>query len=231
MDTVEQSKLQPFLTLDHQVNLKSDIPEASIADTPEIQANSFYFSNPTWAKTYFDACHRDAAFRERWLAAAGSWDNKIVVDVGCGPGNLYANLGGKPTLLIGVDVARGSLEMARQIEYTPLLADAHDIPLISEFADIVAINASLHHCTDMSRALAESARLVRLGGVLIVDHDPQLTAWNYKGLGLLLYKVRLGLIYRFFLRNLAVPDEERTHALATEVHHQPGHGVTKNFLS
>jgi SAM-dependent methyltransferase len=231
MTTLGQSKLQSFLTLNHQINLESDILEAPISNTPDIQANSFFFSNLTWAKTYFDACHRDAAFRERWLAASGSWDDKIVVDVGCGPGNLYANLGGKPKLLIGVDVARGALEMAQQIGYTPLLADAHNIPLVTGFADIVALNAALHHCTDMSKVLVESARLVRPGGIMIVDHDPQLTAWNYKGLGLLLYKIRMGVLYRFFLRDLYSSDEEeRRSGLATEVHHQPGHGVTKKLF-
>jgi len=78
--------------------------------------------------------------------------------------------------------------------------------------------------------LAEAARLVRPGGVLIVDHDPQLTAWHYKGLGLLLYKARLGVIYRFFLRDLYIPDEERLTALATEVHHKPGDGVTQELF-
>lgn len=230
MHTTGESKLQPFLISNHEVDFKSDIPEAPIVNTPEIQANSFYFSNLTWAKTYFDACHRDAVFRERWLAATGNWDDKIVVDVGCGPGNVYATLGGKPRLLIGVDVAGGALNMARQIGYTPLLADAHNMPLVTGFADLVVINASLHHCTDMSRVLAESARLVRAGGILVVDHDPQLTAWNFKGLGLLLYKIRLGVLYRFFLRNLDAPDEDRHYALATEVHHQPGHGVTKKLF-
>lgn len=222
----EKSLLEPFLVAKCPIDFQVDIPSIPIPETPEIQANSFYFSNPKWAKTYFDACHRDAAFKERWLAAAGSWDDKIVVDVGCGPGNLYANLGGKPKLLIGVDVAPGSLKMARELGYVPLLADAHDIPLISGFADIVAINASLHHCKDMPKVLAEAARLVRPGGVLVIDHEPQLEAWNYKGLGLLLYNVRLGFLYRFFLRKLYIPQEERLSALATEVHHKPGHGVT-----
>jgi ubiquinone/menaquinone biosynthesis C-methylase UbiE len=230
MKNAEQCKLQLLLDPTYQVDIRNDIPEAPIPNTAEIQANSFYFSNKKWAKTYFDACHRDATFRERWLAAIGSWDDQVVVDVGCGPGNLYANLGGNPKLLIGVDVARGSLEMAQQIGYTPLLADAHDMPLTSGFADIVAVNASLHHCVDMVGVLAESARLVRPGGVIILDHDPQLTAWNYQGLGLLLYKIRLGVLYRFFLRDLAIPDEERHYALATEVHHEPGHGVTKKLF-
>ena len=227
MNIEQQLKLQSFLISNHQVSFSGEIPSCIIPETPAIQANSFYFSHPTWASTYFEACHRDLAFRERWHAAGGHWDNKIVVDIGCGPGNLYANLGGKPKFLLGVDVARGSLEMAQRLGYTPLLADAHNLPLVSEFADIVAINASLHHCEDMPKVLTEAARLVRPGGILVVDHEPQLTAWNYTGLGMLLYKARLGIIYRFLLRNLHVPDEERSHALATEIHHQPGHGVTQ----
>ncbi|MDX2228375.1 MAG: class I SAM-dependent methyltransferase [Leptolyngbyaceae cyanobacterium bins.349] len=228
--TRRSSVLQTFLAPEHHVNFECKIPSASIPDTPAIQANAFYFSHPEWAKTYFEACHRDAAFRDRWLAATGTWDNKTVVDIGCGPGNLYANLGGKPHALIGIDVAQGSLEMAQQLGYIPLLADAHCLPLASEFADIVAINAALHHCDDMPRVLAEAARLVRPGGMLVIDHDPQLTAWNYKGLGLFLYNIRLTVLYRFLLKNLHVPDEERQRALATEVHHQPGHGVTAELF-
>ncbi|NEP20337.1 MAG: class I SAM-dependent methyltransferase [Leptolyngbya sp. SIO4C1] len=201
-----------------------------IPETAEIQANQRYFNHPEWAKTYFDACHRDPLFKERWQAAAGSWNNKVIVDVGCGPGNLYATLGGKPKLLIGVDVAKGALKMAQEIGYTPLLADAHQIPLKSGCADLVVVNATLHHCDNMATVLAEAARLVRPGGQLVVDHDPQLSAWDYKGLALLLYKIRLSILYRFFLRRLHIPLEERLTALATEIHHHPGHGVTTELF-
>lgn len=39
----------------------------------------------------------------------------------------------------------------------------------------------------MNKVLVEAARLVRPGGLLISDHDPQRSAWNWKGLGMLLY--------------------------------------------
>ncbi len=230
MDDHQQSKLDSYLDSNCNVSVKENIVASPIPDTPSIQANSLYFSNPLWATTYFETCHRDTAFKERWDAATGDWDDKIVVDIGCGPGNLHANLGKKPKLLIGIDVAAGSLEMARKIGYVPLLADAHSLPLVSEFADIVILNAALHHCDDMPQVLAEAARLVRPGGILVTDHDPQLTAWNYTGLGMLLYKLRLGFIYRFFLRDLYVPDEERKKALATEMHHKPGDGVTLDLF-
>ncbi|MEB3233213.1 MAG: class I SAM-dependent methyltransferase [Leptolyngbyaceae bacterium] len=224
------SVLQDYLAGDRSLTVIDGIPGVDIPNpSVGLQANAAYFDRPESAQGYFESCHRDEAFRDRWLAAGGSWDGKIVVDVGCGPGNVYANLGGSPALLIGVDVSRGSLKMAQTIGYTPLLADAQDLPLRSEFADIVVVNATLHHCDDMVKALQESARLVRPGGRLIIDHDPQLSAWNYKGLAMLVYKIRLR-VYQLLLPNLHTQREERLNALQTEIHHRPGDGVTTEML-
>lgn len=222
--------LENYLKPDVAIERVQGIPSTQIVESREIEANATFFSHPEWAKTYFEACHRDSRFKQRWRAVAGSWDNKIVVDIGCGPGNVYATLGGQPKLLIGVDVARGALEMAQKLGYTPLLADAQDLPLRSEFADIVVVNATLHHCADMTKTLVEAARLVKPGGTLAIDCDPQLSAWNYQGVGRFLYNIRLGIIYKFLLRNLHIPLEERMMALATEIHHKPGHGVTKQLF-
>jgi ubiquinone/menaquinone biosynthesis C-methylase UbiE len=196
--------------------------------TPAIEANSYYFGHPEWAKNYFDACHRDEKFVELWQAVINRWDGLIVVDIGCGPGNVYASLKdhcGEPSLLIGVDVSLGALKMARQVGYTPVLADAHQLPFVSGFADIVMLNACLHHCDDMAKVLAEAARLVRPGGLLITDHDPQLTAYQFRGLGLLLWQMRLPL-YRLLKRGGHSTSQEQLWGLATEVHHKPGDGVT-----
>lgn len=224
-------QLQQFAASNQAIDFTGEIPATTFKLTSAIIANQLYFNCYQWAKTYFDSCHRDSAFRERWLAVTGSWDNKIVVDIGCGPGNLYATLQGHPKLLIGIDVSEGSLKMAKKIGYIPFVADAHNLPLISEFADIVTLNAALHHCEDMSSVLAEAARLVRPGGMLVIDHDPQLSAWNYQGIGFWLYKIRLTVIYRWFLKSLDVPETERLTALKTEIHHKPGDGVTKELFS
>ncbi|AKG24816.1 methyltransferase [Calothrix sp. 336/3] len=201
--------------------------------TPAIEANSYYFSHPDWGKNYFEACHRDQKFIELWQAVINRWDEKIVVDIGCGPGNIYASLKeacGEPSELIGVDVSLGALKMAKEIGYTPVLADAHDLPFISEFADIVMLNACLHHCDDMAKVLAEAARLVRPGGLLITDHDPQFTAYNFRGLGLLLWQARLPL-YRFLKRGGHTSAEEQFWGLAAEVHHKPGKGITPQMYN
>lgn len=206
-----------------------DIPIYTIPNpTLGIQANSKYFGHPEWAENYFQACHRDAAFIGAWQAAIGSWQDKTVVDIGCGPGNVYAALKdvcGVPRQIIGVDVSLGGLKMAQNLGYTPLLADAHRIPLRSEFADVVVVNATLHHCDDMATVLSEAARLVRPGGLLITDHDPQQSAWAYKGLALWLWKARIPL-YRWIKRGGHASDDEQYWGLASEVHHKPQDGVT-----
>lgn len=123
------------------------------------RANAEYYDRRAWAEGYFQACHRDDAFKERWQHAVGSLDGRIVADIGCGPGNVFATLGGTPKVLIGIDVSRVSLEMEKRNGYTPLQADAHNLPLISGFVYLVVINATLHHCDDMARVLSEAARL------------------------------------------------------------------------
>lgn len=196
--------------------------------TLAVGANAEYFGHSEWARLYFEACHRDAAFIDRWRGAIGSWDNKVVIDIGCGPGNVFAALGGHPRQLIGVDVSFAGLKMAAQLGYEPLLADAQALPLRSAIADIVVLNATLHHCNDMTAVLQEAARLVKPGGILVCDHDPQKSAWNFKGLARLLWELRLPL-YRLVGRGGHASAAEQQCGLASEVHHQPGDGLTEAF--
>jgi SAM-dependent methyltransferase len=192
-----------------------------------MQANAYLFGHPVWGEEYFKRTHRSETFRARWQKACGSWDHKIVVDIGCGPGNVYATVGGSPYLLIGVDIAQGALENAQQIGYVPLLADAHHLPFINGFADLVIINATIHHCDDMVQVLAEAARLVRAEGLLVTDMDPQASAWNFRGLGQLGRKVQWHPAYRLIADRLHRTADEARARMATELHNkQSGDGLT-----
>lgn len=224
-------RLLPFVQSGVELRDAEGIPAVDLtAQSSGLKANAYYFSHPKWTTDWLAGVHRDRELRERWHAVAGTWDSKVVVDVGCGPGNLFANLGGTPTSLIGVDIALGSLRMAADQGYIPLLADAHAMPLRSQCADVVALNATVHHCDDMHAVLVESARLVRPGGVIVIDHDPQLTAWNYHGVGKLLWEMRKPL-YRLMKRGgHSAEDNEQEWAEATEIHHRPGDGLTEEFL-
>lgn len=190
-------------------------------------ANAYFFGHPTWGKKYLRQESHNPFWTRRWRAVIPDWDGKIVVDIGCGPGNVYATLGGQPALIIGVDISLGALTLAQQVGYTPLLADAQALPLKSGFADIVTLNGTIHHCDDMSAALREAARLLKPEGLLVSDLDPQVSARHYSGLGLWFDRVR-----RAPVRELLRPAERRSGAeidtrAASEVHNfGPGDGIT-----
>lgn len=195
-------------------------------------ANSYYFGHPEWARNYLAVVHRDRNFQDRWFAVTGSWQDKIVVDIGCAPGNVYASLRdrvGVPKLLLGVDVSRGGLAIAQELGYTPILADAQALPLQSGFADLVILNAALHHCDDMAKMLAEAARLVRPGGMLVTDQDLQQTMWRNNWIAHAIWNLRLP-IYRLMRRGGHATAEEQYWCQATEAHHIPGDGVTAAFF-
>ena len=191
-----------------------------------LKANAYYFNHPEWAEEYLTYCHRSETFRDRWKAAGGSWKDKVVIDIGCGPGNIHATLQEQHKMLIGVDVAPGSLELANNLGYTAVLADANNLPFKSAIADIVTLNATLHHTENMDSVLKEAARLVKPGGVLITDHDPQRSAWNYKGAAKALWIARLA-YYRVIGHSFHKSSEQQKWALACETHHKPGHGVNE----
>ncbi|MGB3615657.1 MAG: class I SAM-dependent methyltransferase [Elainellaceae cyanobacterium] len=190
-------------------------------------ANAYFFGHPLWAAKYLRQESNNPFWTSRWREVIPCWDDKVVVDIGCGPGNVYATLGGQPALMIGVDISLDALKMAQHIGYTPLLADAQKLPLKSGFADIVMLNGTIHHCDDMAVVLSEAARLVKPGGLLVTDLDPQVSARNYQGLGLWFDHAR-----RHPIRELMRPSQRRSDfevktRVATEIHNFcPGDGIT-----
>jgi SAM-dependent methyltransferase len=225
------SALEPYIALGKNVLLNEDNLSACevLVYSPSMEANSYFFGHPVWGKEYFETSHRHEKFRDRWQAATGSWDDKIVVDIGCGPGNVFATVGGKPKVLIGVDISPGALKMAEDVGYIPFLADAQNLPLRDGFADLVVANATVHHCDDMAKVLAESARLVKLGGLLVTDKDAQSTALNLSGLGLFLREIRF-FFYWIVRSKYYLTQEYRDARQATETHNRkPGDGITPDI--
>jgi ubiquinone/menaquinone biosynthesis C-methylase UbiE len=231
-----KSILLKYLTLDAEINWHQDnIPTCQIPEwSSGMRANAAFFGDPKFGKKYFELENSSREFSNRWRAASGNWDDKIVVDIGCGPGNLYAAVGGSPQAIIGVDISHGALEHAIELGYIPLLADAHHLPLIDEFADIVMLNATLHHCDRIAEVLAEAARLVRPGGVLITDEDPLADTRTHTGLSALILRLhkRFPLYWLPWRAALSKSPEEQALRLATEIHNsKPGDGLTPEFYT
>lgn len=219
--------LEPGARLAH---VGHHLEDPDMRSSEAVVANATYFGHGPWAQEYLENCHRDAHFRARWQAAGGDWTDKVVIDLGCGPGNVFATLGGQPRLLVGVDVAAGSLELAHAQGYIGIRADAARTPFKAQVADLVVINASLHHCDDMAAVLREGARLVKPDGLLITDHDPQLSAWDFKGLARWLWNARLW-VYRLTGHSFHKSGSQQAWGLRTEIHHRPGDGVTPDFYT
>ncbi|WP_067813723.1 class I SAM-dependent methyltransferase [Nocardia inohanensis] len=107
------------------------------------------------------------------LELAGDVTGRRILDVGCGPGALFAALRDAGAVMTGIDSSAGMLEQARRRlgDDADLrladLADPLDFP-DAAFDDIVA-SLVLHYLQDWGPALAELRRLLVTGGRLVVS--------------------------------------------------------------
>lgn len=199
--------------------------------SPGMLANAFYFGHPRWGREYAEQAHRNQAFCDRWHAALqqhspDGWDGKVVIELGCGAGTLWERLGGEPAEMIGVDISLGALHWAAADGYAALRADVHQLPLTDQCADIVCANALLHHCDDPGQVLKEAARLVKPGGLLITDMDPQRSAWQRSGWGLWLHQQSWPNLADW-LRDALPQADQQVWQSATELHNrQPSQGIS-----
>lgn len=76
------------------------------------------------------------------------------------------------TSVVGIDVNEAYIERARDSIQSPdvsfLVMDAGELEFEDESFDMVTISASLHHLEDVDRVLAETRRVLRPGGRLLV---------------------------------------------------------------
>lgn len=111
-----------------------------------------------------------------WLAAARAAlvpthrsGTGTLVDLGCGAGLLAPHLVGKGYRHIGVDVTASALAVAARHGVLPVRADVTAVPLPDGCADVVVAGEILEHVDDLSAAVAQACRLLRRGGLLVID--------------------------------------------------------------
>jgi 2-polyprenyl-6-hydroxyphenyl methylase/3-demethylubiquinone-9 3-methyltransferase len=93
----------------------------------------------------------------------------VLVDVGCGAGLLAPHIAAKGYRHFGVDLVRSALAQARTHGVTPINGDAAALPLSDACADVVAAGELLEHVPDWPAAVAEACRVLRPGGMLVLD--------------------------------------------------------------
>jgi 2-polyprenyl-6-hydroxyphenyl methylase/3-demethylubiquinone-9 3-methyltransferase len=109
-----------------------------------------------------------------WLAAARgalvpppSREGAVLVDLGCGAGLLAPHVRGYRH--IGVDLTASALAQAARHGVVALRADVAAVPLADGCADVVAAGEILEHVPDLPAVVGEACRLLRPGGLLVID--------------------------------------------------------------
>lgn len=113
-----------------------------------------------------------------WLAAQVPWPRRgRVLEVGCGPGWLWVEA--TPHLRPDLDLtltdlsdgmaaeARGQVRRARAGRTVAAVADAQTLPFRSAGFDVAVANHMLYHVPEPPAAVAELARVLRFGGLLV----------------------------------------------------------------
>lgn len=108
-----------------------------------------------------------------------------VLDVGCGPGTITADLAARvaPGRVVGIDrsddvVARAAAACAAQPTAEVRVADVYALPFDDASFDVVHAHQVLQHLSDPVAALGEMRRVCRHDGVVAVrDADYETFSW------------------------------------------------------
>lgn len=100
---------------------------------------------------------------------AGLSEGKRVLDVGCGPGGVTADL---PGSVVAVDVDRRMAVRAHQALPNVLQGDGRRLPFPDASFDAAVCNLVLLWSPEPERVVAEMARVVRPGGVVLATMEP-----------------------------------------------------------
>jgi 2-polyprenyl-6-hydroxyphenyl methylase/3-demethylubiquinone-9 3-methyltransferase len=93
----------------------------------------------------------------------------VLVDAGCGGGLLAPHVERLGYRHVGVDLRRSGLEQSAARGMTPVSGDVTALPLADGAADVVVAGEILEHVTDLPGAVAELCRVLRPGGLLVLD--------------------------------------------------------------
>jgi SAM-dependent methyltransferase len=106
---------------------------------------------------------------EAGIAAEGLPAGGRALEVGCGTGLVLERLRARGAAVVGVDISRGMLALARGRELDVTRGDALALPFAEASFDLVCSFKVLAHIPRIEAALGELTRVLRPGGRLVVD--------------------------------------------------------------
>lgn len=120
--------------------------------------------------------HRDKAILGRLVELACVRPNMCVLDVATGTGHTAFAFAPYVKNIIAIDITPEMLteatKMSCELQVDNVLfvkADAQELPFGDEMFDIVTCRRATHHFRDISCALQEMSRVLKIGGRLIID--------------------------------------------------------------
>lgn len=124
--------------------------------------------------------HRAQVQIELFVGALAERPDALVVDLGCGDGQLtaLARAAVPGATVIGLDWSAAALAStaASGIPAVRGGVDGVDLPFPDESVDVVMMNEVIEHLVEVDHAVAEARRILRPGGHLLVS-TPNLAAW------------------------------------------------------
>jgi len=127
----------------------------------------------------------DQRWRRRAISRAAIQPGEVVVDLGCGTGDLSDLAAARGARVVAVDFAARMLAALRRrnVGATPLRADAAHVPLRDGSADVLLSAFALRNFVALEPVLGEAARVLRPGGriVLLEVDEPRhpLLRWGH----------------------------------------------------
>jgi len=100
-------------------------------------------------------------------------ENNYFIDIGCGTGNILRFGQRFFKYTIGVDISFNMLRIARDRGYEVIQADALCLPFRLHTFDVVSAFSLLHHLFDYKQFFTEAGRILKQGGFIYTDWDPQ----------------------------------------------------------
>jgi len=116
----------------------------------------------------FAMLHWLAAARAALVPPAGR-PGAVLVDLGCGAGLMAPHLAGKGYRHVGVDLSAVALAQAAEHGVAAVRGNVLAVPLADGCADVVCAGEILEHVSDLPAAVAQACRLLRPGGLLVLD--------------------------------------------------------------
>lgn len=163
---------------------------APVGASAHRQAVDEHFSST--AEQYAASEQRGGDDLERIVDLVGAERPRSVLDVATGPGSTALALAAVAERVVGVDTAAGMVDTARRRAseagapgVTFEQAGVESLPFGDGAFDAVTCRIAAHHFQDVPRAVAEMARVLRVGGLLVVldslaPDDPATAAYLHR---------------------------------------------------